>query len=65
MSDGERDELTLGVAAPVRNPPGAVHAAITAVRPRGRFDLARSAEQVVRAAAEVSRRLDPRGDQDR
>ena len=65
VSDGERDELTLGVAAPVRNPPGAVHAAITAVGPRGRFDLARSAEQVVRAAAEVSRRLDPRGDQDR
>ncbi len=64
VSDGERDELTLGVAAPIRNPLGAVHAALTAAGPRGRFDIERSAERVVRAAAAVSRRLDPHGDRD-
>ena len=65
VSDGERNALTLGVAAPIRNPLGAVHAAITVAGPRGRFDIARAAERVVRAAAVVSRRLEPRGGQDR
>ena len=61
VSDGERDELTLGVAAAVRGPTGEVRAALTAAGPRGRFDVARSAALVVRAADTLSGRLNPRG----
>lgn len=60
VSWGERDEFTLGVAAPVRNAAGDVHAAITVAGPRGRLNVERATEQVVQAAAEISRGLGAR-----
>jgi DNA-binding IclR family transcriptional regulator len=57
VSWGERDEMTLGIAAPVRNPAGEVHAALTVAGPRGRLDVERATELVVRAAGEVTARL--------
>lgn len=57
VSWGERDEMTLGVAAPIWNPVGVVHAALTVAGPRGRLAVERATDLVVQAAAQVTERL--------
>jgi len=60
LSHGERDEFTVGVAAPVRGYPGMVITAITVAGMIGRLDVEASTAAVQAAATELSELLSAR-----